>query len=63
MPGQRRIGDGLIVLMNHFHPRKPLSADETTAIDALKQMLEKIAKVKEGHHRAALQPPAATPVS
>ena len=58
-----RIGDGLIVLMNHFHPREPLSADETAAIDALKEMLEKIAKVKEGHHRAALHPPAATPVS
>jgi hypothetical protein len=58
-----RIGDGLIVLMNHFHPRERLSANETAAIDALKEMLEKIAKVKEGHHRAALHPPAATPVS
>jgi hypothetical protein len=57
-----RIGDGLIVLMNHFHPREPLSADETAAIDALKETLEKIAKVKERHHRAALHPPTAMPV-
>lgn len=57
-----RIGDALIVLLNHFHPRAPLSADETAAIDALKDMLEKIAKVKEGHRRPALHPHAATPV-
>ena len=56
MPGQRRIGDGLIVLMNHFHPREPLSAEETAAIDALKEMLEKVAAVKEKHHRPALHP-------
>ena len=57
-----RIGDGLIVLLNHFHPRPPLSADETAAIDALKEMLERIAKVKEGYRRPALHPHTATPV-
>ena len=30
-----RIGDALIVLLDHFHPRKPLTADETDAIDAM----------------------------
>jgi hypothetical protein len=43
-------------------PREPLSADETAAIEVLKKMLEKIAKVKEKHHRPALHPPAAMPV-
>jgi len=51
-----RIGDALIVLLAHFHPRAPLSAEETQAIDALKAMLEEIAKVKEKHHRPALHP-------
>ena len=51
-----RIGDALIVLLNHFHPRQPLSADEAGAIAALKDMLEQIAKVKEKHHRPALYP-------
>ena len=51
-----RIGDALIVLINHFHPRQPLSADEARAIAALKDMLEQIAKVKEKHDRPALHP-------
>ena len=46
-----RIGDAMIVLLDHFHPRKPLTADETDAIDALKTMLEKIADVKEKYKR------------
>lgn len=56
-----RIGDALIVLLNHFHPRDTLSKDETAALEALNEMLEKIAKVKEGHHRPALHPRAAMP--
>ena len=51
-----RIGDALIVLLAHFHPRAPLTAEETKAIEALKEMLEKIAAVKEKHHRPALHP-------
>ena len=51
-----RIGDALIVLLAHFHPRAPLGAEETQAIDALNEMLEEIAKVKEKHHRPALHP-------
>src|ERR1035441_513046 len=46
-----RIGDALIVLMAHFHPKKPLTKDEKAAIDALKEMLDQIADVKEKHHR------------
>jgi hypothetical protein len=53
-----RIGDALIVLLAHFHPRAPLTTEETKAIDALKEMLEKIAAVKEKHHRPALHPAA-----
>jgi hypothetical protein len=51
-----RIGDALVVLLAHFHPRAPLSDDEISAIDALKDMLTQIAEVKERHARPALQP-------
>jgi len=39
-----------------FIPASPLRDDETKAIDALKEMLEKIAKVKEKHSRPAHHP-------
>lgn len=51
-----RIGDALIVLLAHFHPRQPLTADETKAIDALKAMLDKIADVKKKYKRPAVRP-------
>jgi hypothetical protein len=54
-----RIGDALIVLLKHFHPRAPLTAEETAAIDALNEVLEKVARVKEKYHRPALHPHAA----
>jgi len=41
-----RIGDALTVLLAHFHPSKPLTADETKAIDALNDMLRQIAAIK-----------------
>ena len=55
-----RIGDALIVLLAHFHPR---TAEETKAIDALKEMLQNIADVKEKHSRPALRPRAAKTAS
>ncbi len=55
-----RIGDALIVLLAHFQPR---TAEETKAIDALKEMLQNIADVKEKHSRPALRPRAATTAS
>jgi hypothetical protein len=51
-----RFGDAMIVLLAHFHPRKPLTADESEAIGALKEMLDKIADVKERHDRPAVRP-------
>src|ERR1700686_3634974 len=51
-----RLGGALIVLLAHFHPRKPLTADETDAIDALKKMLNEIADVKEKYKRPAIRP-------
>jgi hypothetical protein len=51
-----RIGDALAVLLAHFHPKKPLTADETATIDALKKMLQQIGDVKEKHARPALRP-------
>jgi hypothetical protein len=41
-----RIGDALVVLLNHFHPRTPLTEEETAAINDLQDMLERIADVK-----------------
>ena len=54
-----RIGDVLIVLLAHFHPRTPLTADESKAIDELKDMLAKIADVKAKHARPAVRPDTA----
>jgi hypothetical protein len=51
-----RIGDALIVLLAHFHPRQPLSESEAAAIAALKEMLNKVADVKEKHARPSLRP-------
>ncbi len=51
-----RIGDALIVLLKHFNPPGPLSADEKNAIAALNDMLGKIAAVKKKHGRTALWP-------
>ena len=56
-----RIGDALLVLLEHFHPHRPLSAQESKAIDAVQDMLNKIADVKERHQRPALRPGCGTP--
>ena len=53
-----RIGKTLAVLLARFHPRRRLNAQEKAAIDALKEMLDKIADVKERHKRAAVRPAA-----
>jgi hypothetical protein len=51
-----RVGDALVVLLNHFHPRTPLTGEEAAAIDDLKDMLQRIADVKGKHKRKALRP-------
>ena len=53
-----RIGDALIVLLAHFHPHTPLTAEVSKAIDELKDMLQTIAAVKEKHARPAIRPDA-----
>jgi hypothetical protein len=53
-----RIGDALIVLLAHFQPTTPLTVAETKTIEALKEVLEKIADVKEKHNRPAIRPDA-----
>ena len=58
-----RIGDALIVLLAHFHPRQPLTAEEKGAITALNELLEKVADIKKKHKRPALRPRAAGPAS
>ena len=50
-----RIGDALIVLLTHFHPKTPLSHDEAIAIHELKKMLDTAADVKQRHTRHALR--------
>jgi uncharacterized protein YkwD len=51
-----RTGDALIMLLAHFHPERPLTSQESAAIDALKEMLNKVAEVKQKHARPALRP-------
>jgi hypothetical protein len=55
-----RIGDVLIVLLAHFRPDVPLTADETKAIDDLKDMLDEVATIKARHRRPAYRPDAVT---
>jgi hypothetical protein len=51
-----RISDALIVLLAHFLPATPLTPQETAAIDALREMLNKVADVKTKHRRPAMRP-------
>jgi hypothetical protein len=53
-----RIEDVLVVLLAHFHPAAPLTKEETAAIDDLKEMLGRIADVKDKHGREAMRPAA-----
>lgn len=48
-----RIEDALLVLLTHFRPERPLTAEEKTAIDDLKDIVAKITAVKAKHHRRA----------
>lgn len=45
-----RIGDALVVLLDHFKPTTPLTAEETRAIDDLKKLLDRVANIKEKYH-------------
>ena len=44
-----RIEDALLVLLAHFRPERPLTAEEHAAIDALRAIIEEIAAVKAKH--------------
>jgi hypothetical protein len=55
-----RVGDVLIVLLNHFRPQEPLKEDEMKAITALRAMLDEIATIKESHNRQTMRPSWAT---
>jgi len=55
-----RIGDALLVLLAHFRPAEPLTAQESQAISELKEMLDRIATVKAKHHRPVVRPDAAS---
>jgi len=55
-----RIEDALSVLLTHFHPRQPLTAEETGAISALRELLAKVAEVKTKHSRPTLPASAAS---
>jgi hypothetical protein len=47
-----KIGDALLVLMDHFKPAKPLSGKETEALKELREMLAGIERIKHRHKRA-----------
>jgi hypothetical protein len=51
-----RIGDALIVLLAHLPADVKLSAEEREAIEALDDMLRKIADIKAKHRRPAHRP-------
>ncbi len=53
-----RIEDALTVLLKHFKPR---DAEEKAAIDAFKEVVDAVAKVKENHNRPALKFPGPRP--
>jgi hypothetical protein len=44
-----RIEDALLVLLAHFRPERPLTAEEETAIGDFKAIVEEIAAVKAKH--------------
>ena len=50
-----KIGDVMTVLQKHFKPEVPLTQEEREAIESLKEMLHKIADVKEKHKRPAMR--------
>jgi hypothetical protein len=50
-----RISDALGVLVRHFHPRTPLTADEEAAIAALKKLVNDVADKKQKYKRSALR--------
>ncbi|GLK67885.1 hypothetical protein [Hansschlegelia plantiphila] len=46
-----RMGDALAVLLDHFHPERPLTETERDAVDDLRSMLAEIARVKRRRAR------------
>ena len=50
-----RIGDALIVLLKHFKPGAPLTPDGQAAIEALRELVNRVADVKHKHQRPALR--------
>ena len=51
-----RIEDALMVLLDHFNPTRPLTDHEQQAVDDLREMVGKVAKIKEHHRRSSPQP-------
>ena len=48
-----RMGDALAVLVKHFRPKKNLSAKEEDALEALRSMLDDIARIKKARRKPA----------
>lgn len=46
-----RIGDALLVLVDHLPKSVQLSKDEAAAIDALKELLQNVEKIKKRHQK------------
>jgi hypothetical protein len=44
-----RIEDVLMVLLDHFHPVRPLTAQEQQAIDDLRELVSQVQRVKQRH--------------
>jgi hypothetical protein len=48
-----RIEDVLMVLLDHFNPARPLTAQEQQAIDDLRELVSQVQRVKQRHPPAA----------
>jgi hypothetical protein len=44
-----RIEEALLVLLDHFNPSRPLTAQEQQAIDDLRELAAEVARIKERH--------------
>lgn len=51
-----QVTDALVVLLDHLPENLTLSAEESEALDALKDMADDIARIKENHKLGALRP-------
>jgi hypothetical protein len=58
-----KIGDALLVLLDHFKPAKPLSGKEAAALKELREMLTQIEHIKHRRAKGPSGKPKRTPAA